>query len=389
LAGLLPFDLTRGGGPLNFNEQTDIKETSLYVQDAIRLGNWSLNLGIRGDLYRGLTSASEAEPRAAVAYNIKKSNTVLRLGYARAIVTPYNENLLLSSSTGIGGLGGPGGGAIPPRVGKRNLFNAGLEQAFGRHLVVSADYYWKYTKPDYDFGVLFSTPLTFPIQWTKSKIDGVAARVSMPNHHGFTLVTVLGTSRDRFFPPGAGGLILNTPIPPGVFRIDHDQAFQQSTHLQYQWKTYGPWIGFNWRYDSGLVAGAVPFATDTTTPVDLTVLTADQQVQAGLFCGNVFATLTAPLTTCAPSAYGSTRIDLPAPGTQNDDRNPARIQGRHLFDAAAGHDNLFGGDKYRWSLRFTVVNLGNKVAMYNFLSTFSGTHFVTPRTETVELGFHF
>jgi len=31
----------------------------------------------------------------------------------------------------------------------------------------------------------------------------------------------------------------------------------------------------------------------------------------------------------------------------------------------------------------------NKVALYNFLSTFSGTHFVTPRTENVELGFHF
>jgi Carboxypeptidase regulatory-like domain len=390
LAGLLPFDLTRAGKLLNFNDHTDIKETSLYVQDTITFRNWTFSLGVRGDVYRGLTSVSIAEPRLAVAYNIKGTSTVLRLGYARAIVTPYNENLLVSSSTGLGGLGGPGGGAIPPHAGKRNLFNAGLEQAFGRYLVVTADYYWKYTKPDYDFGVLFSTPLTFPIQWKKSKIDGVAARVSVPNFHGFTAVTVLGTSRDRFFPPGVGGLIFNTPPPPGVFRIDHDQAFQQSTHLQYQWKTNGPWVGFNWRYDSGLVAGAVPFASDTTTPVDLTVLTPDQQLQGGLFCGNVFPTLTAPLTSCAPSRYGSTRIDIPAPGTQNDDRNPSRIKPRNLFDVAIGDDNLFGGDhRYRWSLRFTVINLTNKVALYNFLSTFSGTHFVTPRTEAVELGFHF
>jgi carboxypeptidase family protein len=389
LAGLLPFDLSRGGTLLNFNDHTDIKETSLYVQDSITFRNWTFNLGVRGDLYRGLTSISIAEPRTAVAYNIKKTATVLRLGYARAIVTPYNENLLVSSSTGLGGLGGTGSGAIPPNAGKRNLFNAGLEQAFGRYLVVTADYYWKYTKPDYDFGVLFSTPLTFPIQWQKSKIDGVAARVSVPNFHGFTAVTVLGTSRDRFFPPGVGGLIFNTPPPPGVFRIDHDQAFQQSTHVQYQWKVTGPWVGFNWRYDSGLVAGAIPFASDTTTPVDLTVLTPDQQVQAGLFCGNVLATLTAPLTTCAPSLYGSTRINIPAPGTQDDDRNPSRIKPRHLFDVAVGDDNLFHGDRYRWSLRFTVINLTNKTALYNFLSTFSGTHFVTPRTETAELGFHF
>ncbi|PYU16730.1 MAG: TonB-dependent receptor [Acidobacteria bacterium] len=389
LPGLLPFDLTRAGRLLNFNDHTDIKETSLYVQDAITFGSWSFNLGIRGNLYRGLSSASVAEPRLAVAYNFKKTSTVLRLGYARAIVTPYNENLLVSSSTGLGGLGGPGGGAIPPKPGYRNLFNAGLEQAFGKYLVVTADYYWKYTKPDYDFGVLFSTPLTFPIQWRKSKIDGVAARVSVPNFHGLALVTVLGTSRDRFFPPGVGGLIFNTPPPPGVFRIDHDQAFQQTTHVQYQWKSTGPWVGFNWRYDSGLVAGAVPFATDTTTPIDLTVLTPDQQIQAGLFCGNVFPTLTAPLTNCAPSQYGSTRINIPAPGTQNDDRNPARIKPRHLFDVAAGVDDLFRGDRYRWSLRFTVINLTNKVALYNFLSTFSGTHFVTPRTYTGELGFHF
>ncbi len=389
LPGLVRFDLTRGGSLLNFADHTDIKETSLYVQDAITLGSWSFNLGIRGDLYRGLSSASAAEPRVSAAYNIKKTGTLLRLGYARAIVTPYNENLILSSSTGIGGLGGPGGGAIPAKPGYRNLFNAGLEQAFGKYLVVAADYYWKYTKPDYDFGVLFSTPLTFPVQWTKSKIDGVAARVSVPDFHGFALVTVLGTSRSRFFPPGAGGLIFNTQIGGSVFRIDHDQAFQQSTHVHYQWKGTGPWIGFTWRYDSGLVAGAVPFADDPTKPVDLTGLTADQQVQAGLFCGSTFATLTAPLTSCAPSQYGSTRINIPAPGTQNDDLNPAHIKPRHLLDVAVGVDNLFHGDHYKYSARFTVINLTNKVALYNFLSTFSGTHFVTPRTFTGELGFHF
>jgi hypothetical protein len=389
LPGLVPYDLTRGGSLLNFKGHTDIKETSLYVQDTISVKNWTINAGVRGDIYRGLSSASEAEPRAAVAYNIKRTNTVLRVGYGRSMVTPYNENLILSSSTGIGGLGGPAGGAIPPRPGLRNLFNAGFEQAIGKNIVVTADYYWKYTTPDYDFGVLFSTPLTFPIQWRKSKIDGLAARVSVPNFHGFTLVTVMGTSRDRFFPPGVGGLIFNSAPPAGPFRIDHDQAFQQTTHLQYQFRKNGPWFGFNWRYDSGLVAGAVPFATDTTTPVNLSVLTADQQVQAGFFCGSTVATLTAPLTSCAPSQYGSTRINIPAPGTQNDDKNPARIKARNLFDLAVGHDNIFGGDRYKVSLRGTVVNLTNKVALYNFLSTFSGTHFVTPRTFTAELGVHF
>jgi hypothetical protein len=54
-----------------------------------------------------------------------------------------------------------------------------------------------------------------------------------------------------------------------------------------------------------------------------------------------------------------------------------------------GDDNLLHTDRYKWSLRFTVINLTNNVALYNFLSTFSGTHFVTPRAYNAELGFHF
>ncbi len=33
-----------------------------------------------------------------VAYNVKKTNTVLRVSYARLLETPFNENLVLSST---------------------------------------------------------------------------------------------------------------------------------------------------------------------------------------------------------------------------------------------------------------------------------------------------
>jgi len=77
-----------------------------------------------------------------------------------------------------------------------------------------------------------------------------------------------------------------------------------------------------------------------------------------------------------------------APGTENGDKNPPRIAARHLFDVA-GHDNLNRGARFKISARLTVINLGNKYALYNFLSTFSGTHYVTPRTVTAQLGFNF
>jgi len=80
---------------------------------------------------------------------------------------------------------------------------------------------------------------------------------------------------------------------------------------------------------------------------------------------------------------------IPAPGTQDPDHNPQRIAPRSLFDLSLGDDNLFKGERYRWSLSLTAINLTNKLALYNFLSTFSGTHYVTPRALTAQIGFHF
>jgi hypothetical protein len=390
---LLPVDLTRGGSLFPFNGHTDIKLLSVYMQDAITTGPWTFNLGLRGDIYNGLVSHSEAEPRLGLAYSVKKTNTVFRASYARILETPFNENLVLSSTGCANPVLNPllvcASNAVTPfSPGWRNEFHAGLQQAFGKYLVFSGEYVWKYTHNAYDFGVFGATPLTFPIEWHNSKIPGVAGRVSVPNFHGFTALFVFSSVSARFFTPQIGGAGA-VPAAVGPFRIDHDERFNETTHLQYQMGKRGPWVGFNWRYDSGLVAGAVPFATDTTTPVDLTGLTADQQIQAGLFCGNQFPTLTSPLTSCAPSLYGSTRVSIPAPGTQNDDHNPARIASRHLFDLAVGHENLFHGDRYKWSLQGSVINLTNKTALYNFLSTFTGTHFVTPRSYSAQLGFHF
>jgi hypothetical protein len=69
--------------------------------------------------------------------------------------------------------------------------------------------------------------------------------------------------------------------------------------------------------------------------------------------------------------------------------NPPRIAPRHLFDLGAGVDNVFHSDKAKVKVRFSVINLTNKEALFNFLSTFSGTHFVTPRAYQVHVGVSF
>jgi Carboxypeptidase regulatory-like domain len=413
---LFPYDLTQpGGGSLyTFNGHTDVKELSLYVRDNITKGNWSLNLGLRGDFYNGLVTHKEIEPRLGVAYNVKKTNTILRVSYARLLETPFNENLVLSS-TGCANavlnplLGCTVPGITPFNPGFRNEFHAGIQQAFGRYLVFSGEYIWKYTHNGYDFSILGNTPITFPVEWERAKIPGYAARVSVPNYHGFSALAVFSSVAARFFTPqiGGAGAVPSVALAGGStpFRIDHDEKFNLTTHLQYQpWKL-GPWFGFNWRYDSGLVAGQTPCygGNCAQTTVDSTgapavaltdsfgvPLTADQEFESGLFCGSQHATPTVALPNpCPLSQYGSTLLNVPKPNTENDDKNPPRIAARSLFDVSIGHDNLFRGDKYKVSLQLTAINITNKYALYNFLSTFSGTHYVTPRALTAEIGFHF
>jgi hypothetical protein len=388
-AVLPPFDLTRGGALFPFRGHADVKELGLYLQDTITQGNWSFNLGIRADVYRGIVRDWQPEPRVGVAYNIKRTNSVLRLSYSRILESPFNENLILASL----GASNPvivdviGGASLqaPIRSGQRNQFNAGFQQAFGKFLVVDADYLWKYTHNAYDFSAFGNTPIFFPIAWKNSKIDGPSVRVSLPNYHGLTAFAVLAHVRARYFPPQVGGL--GASVTGGeVFRIDHDQAFNQTTHLQYQpWKTL-PWIGFNWRYDSGLVASNAHLDNFQDA---MNFLDADQQAAIGLFCGTNVATPANRITSCAAGTPQGAKLINIAGATFDVDHHPTRVVPRNLFDASVGDDNLFHGDLYKWSLRLTVINLTNKTALYNFLSTFSGTHFVTPRAYTAQLGFNF
>ncbi len=416
---LAPYDLTRNGAFYNFLGRTDVKELSMYIEDQIKAGDWLFNLGIRGDIYNGLTAAQQAEPRVGIGYHIKPSSTVLSVSYARTLETPFNENLVLSSNGCTNAVlqpllaCSPGvSGTLQP--GFRNEFHASLQQAMGKIVVVSGEYIWKYTHNAFDFSILGNTPITFPIDWHNSKIPGYALHVDVPQFHGITAYTVMSSVAARFFPPqvaGAGATVGQTGLP---FRIDHDEKFNQTTHLQYTVSSGkyigGLWGGFNWRYDSGLVAGNAPcygitdpnspcLATSTTLNGQPAIkmvdafarpLSADQEFQAGFMCNGQRATPTNPLPeVCLASQFSSSLINIPAPNTGDNDKNPQRIAPRNLFDVSLGKDNLFRADRYKVNLDLTAINVTNKYALYNFLSTFSGTHYVTPRALTAKITLNF
>jgi hypothetical protein len=395
--GLLPFDLTRGGQLFTYHATANINQAAFYAQDGITLGNLNVTVGFRLDHYDGLVTKTGPEPRLGLAYNIKGTGTVLRAAYARTFETPFNENLLLSSATGLGGFAqnvfGSVGVAISP--GFRNQFNTGFQQAIGKFLLVDADYFWKYTHNAYDFNTLLNTTITFPIAWHNSKLDGVTGRVSTTNLHGFQAYWTFGHTRARYYPPENGGLIFQgAPLAGGVFRIDHDQAFQSTLNLRYQHKK-AEWVVLTYRYDSGLVVSGIPDAGAALG------LTPNQQVSVGLACNGVFATVANPVSNCV-SAGGtqgvvtSKLLTLPQggygsfPSLENDDHNPDRVKPRNVLNLGFGTDNLLHVEgNRRITASFNIENLTNVVAVYNFLSTFSGTHFLQPRTLVAHVGYVF
>jgi len=383
LPGLVSIDLTRGGHLYDFRGATDIKQEAMFGQDSVRLGNWTANLGLRFDAYSGITSGTGLQPRMGLAYSAPAIRTVFRGAYSRVFLTPYNENLIVASSAGPGSsastLGAAAAAALRP--GHRNQFNGGMETQVTKSVSLSAEYFWKFTYGAYDFDVLLNSPLTFPTQFRKSKIDGGLVRVTMRPKRGFAGYATASHVRSRLFGPEVGGVTFSAPYS-NVARPDHDEGLAMNVYLRYQVGKRGPWAGVSYRYDGGLVAVAVPtFATALR-------LTGDEQQQMGLHCGDAFAMAGRAIRSCAEE-LGATRIRIPRLGTEDNDRNPPRIAVRNGVDLAVGQDAILRRDRQALGLRVELVNVMNTDGLYNFLSTFSGTHFLTPRTVTAQLRYSF
>ena len=412
---LAPYDLTRGGGYYTFNGHTDVKELGLYAEDQITAGNWTIMAGIRGDLYNGLAIQRQAEPRVGVAYTIKKTNTVLRTSYARTLETPFNENLVLSSQ-------GCGSAVLAElaHLHSRRLHHppARLPQRVPRRPATG-----------------HRQPLR-PLRRLHLEVHPQRLRLLRPGQHPHHLPHRLAQLQNpRLRPPrrtcptttasppssscrrsprassrpqiaGAGATVARAAIPSASTTT---RSTTRPPTCQYQIPgKFSPWYSFNWRYDSGLVAGATPCynvndpnslcnpvnngapSPSTASPALISpALPPTRSLKAGIACNGVKATPYSGFTQCLASQYTSSLLSIPAPNQENDDHDPQRVAPRSLFDMAIGQDNLFNGDKYKWSLHLTAINVTNKYALYNFLSTFSGTHYVTPRALTAELGFHF
>ncbi len=185
LPGLLSIDLTRGGHIYSFQGSTDIKQLALFGQDFIKFGDFTVDLGLRYDKYNGLARNHGVQPRVGLIYSASPVKTSFHLNYSRVFITPYNENLIVASSSGPGSISASLGATDSAvlNTGHRNQFNVGFETGL-THFSFSGEYLWKFTYGAYDFDVLLNSPLTFPTQFRKSKIDGGLVRVTLNPTHG-------------------------------------------------------------------------------------------------------------------------------------------------------------------------------------------------------------
>ena len=339
------------------------------------------NLGLRLDHYDGLTTATLVQPRLGVSYAVPGSGTVLRASYGRthgdavqrepaAVERRRTERPLRRRPD-------------PSQPGTRNQVEFGVQQAFGRWVVADFGYFNKRTDNAYDFGVLFDTPIVFPVAWDHSKIDGFTGRINLVEHRGFSAFVVMAHTNAIFSPPGVGGILLEQPS--GDFRIDHDQKFNATTNLQYMfdkphWRLGGAELAV--RFGPGRRRRREPRrragADGRSAGGDRLLLRQH---------GRDARRSRSPTARVGSAAPRGSRFPPKARRTMWTTRRASR---RAICSISAfGVDNLLHTDKAKLRVRFSVVNLTNKEALYNFLSTFSGTHFVTPRAYQVQVGVGF
>jgi hypothetical protein len=359
---LAPYDLTRGGQPLVFQGKRTGTYAAGFVQDNVRYGGLTANLGLRYDHNNVPTTEHQLEPRVGLAYYIQGSGTVLRASYNRVFYTPEYENILFSSSELAASVVPPevkdsralGGGVLLVRSERQDAYMAGVQQAVGRRLRLDADVWWRRSHNAGDQDQFQNTGIVFPIAFDSGRFNGWDVRLDLAATHGLRGFLSVGHTHAIYVPPPVGGLFLDVEaidaITGGPFLIDHDQKLQAQGQLFWDMGASGAWLGTNVRYDSGLVTDASP--QDLASDPD-----------------NAFA---------APFIVVHSGADL----------DPNRIKARTIASFSFGYD-LGRRHKLPLSIQADLLNAFDTRGIYNILSVFGGTHVIPPRTVAVRLRYRF
>jgi hypothetical protein len=228
-------------------------EQAFFAEDLIRLGNWTINAGLRWDHYQLILNRQAVSPRLAVSRYFPKQGLVLHVSYDRVFQTPSFENLLLSSSTAAVGLNTISL-QLPVEPSEGDYYEAGLEKVFYNKIRVNTDYFRRDVDNYADDDQIGNTTISYPIAFAKAIIYGADAKIELPLWAGFSGYASYSYEVANAWFPVTGGLFLgsDTAIPnSGHFPASQDQRDTMRTRLRYQ---VAPrfWVAGEVQFDSGL-----------------------------------------------------------------------------------------------------------------------------------------
>jgi TonB-dependent Receptor Plug Domain len=240
----------------NANRRPDL-EQSAFVQDLIRLGNWTVSAGLRWDHYQVLVNRQAVDPRLSVSHYFPSADLVAHFSYDRVFQTPSFENILLSSSTAILSLDPNNFLRLPVQPSEGNYYEAGITKSFAGKLRLDASYFRRLVNNFADDDQIQNTTVSFPISFRKSIIYGAETRLSVPDWRGFSgFLSYSYTVGNAWFPV-TGGLFLGPDASAaasqltGHFPDSQDQRNTVRGRVRYQVKPRF-WLAFGVQFDSGL-----------------------------------------------------------------------------------------------------------------------------------------
>ncbi|MFZ0285951.1 MAG: TonB-dependent receptor [Terriglobales bacterium] len=232
-------------------------EQSAFVQDQIRLKNWTINAGLRWDHYQLLLNRQAVDPRFSISRYFQSANLLLHFSYDRVFQTPSFENILLSNSSAIQSLDPTNFLRLPVEPSEGNYYEAGLTKVFLGKVRLDANYFRRLVANYADDDQIDNTTVSFPIAFRKAVIYGAETKLEIPEWRRFSgFLSYSYTVGNAWFPV-TGGLFLGDDASAAVTQLSGhfpDSQDQRNTvrgRVRYQ-VTSRFWIAGGIQYDTGL-----------------------------------------------------------------------------------------------------------------------------------------
>jgi hypothetical protein len=230
-------------------------EQAVFVQDQIRLKNWTINAGLRWDHYQLLLNRHAVDPRFSISRYFPSADLVLHFSYDRVFQTPSFENILLSSSVAVDSIDPTSFLRLPVEPSEGNYYEAGFTKVFYGKTKLDVNYFRRLVSNYADDDQIDNTAVSFPIAFEKAVIYGGEAKIDLPDWRRFSGFLSYSYTVGQAWYPVTGGLFLGGDaqgIPAsGHFPDSQDQRNTIRGRLHYQVKPRF-WVAGGIQYDSGL-----------------------------------------------------------------------------------------------------------------------------------------